>query len=152
VAVKLRDVLEAMEYPEEWECYVNPSTGEIIAITDEERDYVDDPDADISDLAEWLQESIRKGREAMESLDVIALPSKFDVHEWEIMRRYAASLEEPERSELLDAIHGTGAFRLFRITTDRLGLRDDWLRFRDEALKRFAIDWLNEHRIEYTES
>jgi hypothetical protein len=150
VAVRLKAVLEALEYPEDWDCYVNPSTGEIIAITEEERDYVDDPEADISDLPDWLQESVRKGRDALESPEIIPLPSKFDVHEWDIMRRYADSLEEPARSELRDAIHGKGAFRLFRMTTDRLGIRDDWFRFRDAELERIAIDWLNEHRIEYT--
>jgi hypothetical protein len=151
MTVRLTAVIEVLDYPGEWECYLSPSTGDIIAVTEEEREYVDDPAADISDLPAWLQESVLKCRTALASSELIALPSKFDIDEWDIMRRYADHLHEPLRGEVLTAIHGKGAFRLFRMTMDRLGLRDDWFTFRDDTVKRIAIDWLNDHSIEYTD-
>lgn len=81
----------------------------------------------------------------------MALPDKFEIHEWEIMRRFADSRAEPARTELLDAIHGTGAFRLFRRSTERLGLREAWFTYRDDVLKEIAREWLRENGIEFVE-
>lgn len=149
--VRIAAIIEALDYPEEWESYLDPDTGEVIAVTEEERDYVDDPELDVSDLPAWLQESVLKCRTALASSRLLALPSRFDVHEWDIMRRFADTLDDPARGELLSAIHGKGAFRLFRMTVDRLGLRDAWFAFRDDAVKQIAVDWLNEHSIPFTD-
>lgn len=47
--VKLRDVIEAIDLSNEsWQSYLNPDTGEIVTITDEERDLVEgDADAGV---------------------------------------------------------------------------------------------------------
>jgi hypothetical protein len=50
----------------------------------------------------------------------VKLPSKFDVHEWAIMQEFSRSLESDViREDLLNAIHDTGAFRIFRDTLRR---------------------------------
>jgi hypothetical protein len=68
------------------------------------------------------------------------------------MRRFANSVEYADaRDEILRAIHGTGAFRLFRMTVDRLGLRDAWFRYRDDSMRDLARAWLEEHGIAYVE-
>ena len=54
-----------------------------------------------------------------------------------------------ERDELLDAIHGRGAFRMFKTAIRRLGIEDEWYRFRDSAIEQIAKDWLDEHGIPY---
>ena len=47
-----------------------------------------------------------KIREVLASDDFLPLPSKFEIHEWSIMERFAESLEDDEASErLLRAIH-----------------------------------------------
>jgi hypothetical protein len=48
------------------------------------------------------------------------LPTKYDIHEWDIMREFAESVE-PERlsDELQNAIRGAGAFRYFKDTLRR---------------------------------
>ncbi|MDP2856810.1 MAG: UPF0158 family protein, partial [Bacillota bacterium] len=82
----------------------------------------------------------------------LALPDKFDFHEWDVKKPFATSVENPDEStELLEASHGTGAFRMFRETTTRLGLRERWFEYRDQALREMAREWLEEHGIEYTE-
>ena len=43
------------------------------------------------------------------------------------MERFCRTADDPSvRDELLDAIHGSGAFREFRRTVVRLGLLDQW--------------------------
>ncbi len=59
--------------------------------------------------------------------------------------------DEPARSRLLDAIHGRGAFRLFRSVVTELGLLDTWYAFRDEAIKEEYRAFLEEHNIPFVE-
>ena len=82
--------------------------------------------------------------------DFKALPSKFEIHEWSIMRDFCATVkDESAQRELLDAIHGSGAFRFFNSTIDRLDLRDDWFAYRDESMEQIAIDWLEANNIHW---
>jgi len=87
-----------------------------------------------------------------ESDEFLCLPDKFDIHEWDIMRKFSCSVADDEqRDELLDAIHGRGAFRMFRASIGRLGLESDWYAFRDEALARIAIDWLEVNGVPFVD-
>ena len=151
VVVRLTQIIEALEYPEDWECFLDRSTGQIITVTDNEAPYLESDEDDFDELPEWHRTSIAEVRRALESADLVPLPSKFDVHEWEIMRRFSSSRGEPDRSELLDALRGSGAFRLFRRTIDDLDLREAWFEYRSEALKRIATEWLKENHIEFAE-
>ena len=42
---------------------------------------------------------------------------------------------------MLLAIKGKGAFRYFKDTASRLGLLDEWYRYRANAMKEFVVDW-----------
>ena len=67
------------------------------------------------------------------------------------MKRFAESLDnEKDCDDLLDAIDGRGAFRLFKTAVARRGLREVWFKFRNDALAEIAIDFLEENRIPYT--
>ena len=52
-------------------------------------------------------------------------------------------------SQLERALHGRGAFRMFKDTVHRLGLQDAWYAFRDRALREIAIDWCEANGIEW---
>ena len=152
IKVRLHEILEALEQPEGWHSWLDPRTGKVVTITDEEADYLDTADEeDLAHLADWQRESVIETRRALEGGALLDLPDRFDVHEWEIMRQFSLSRPDDEREALLDAIHGSGAFRMFRATTERLGVRDAWYSWRDDALRRIAIDWLEEHGIEFQE-
>ena len=88
-------------------------------------------------------------REALESDRFLALPNRFDVHEWAIMERFSLEQNERARKVLIGAIHGSGAFRHFRGAVERLGLLDAWYRYREEAILQIARDWLEEHKLAY---
>ena len=74
------------------------------------------------------------------------MPTARDIHEWEILRKFALAQEE-HSDELLDAIHGAGAFRSFKAEIERLGLKDSWYTFRNSEFERIASDWLEENGI-----
>lgn len=66
-----------------------------------------------------------------------------------IMEDFAASLpESPLRSRLLDALSRNKPFRRFReVVHSDLALRAQWFAFRDDALARYASDWLEAEGI-----
>ncbi len=155
-AVKLKDIVDALEYPEDWRVYLNKETGEIICVTEEDQsllDMLEEGEEDVEDLPEWQRKALPKLREnlkAVEGDECIALPSQFDIHEWEIMRRFALSVKDGEnREQLLNAIHGAGAFRYFKDTVHRFDLAESWYRFRDRAIEAIAIDWLEANEIPF---
>ena len=63
------------------------------------------------------------------------------------------TIEDPEFSDTLyDAIHGSGAFRLFKYHIHRYGIQDKWYDFRDKAVKQIAINWYKNNNIEYIDT
>ncbi len=151
--VKLEDVIDAIDLPDEWESLLDPQTGEILSISEEDRSVLE---GEVSDedrgMPDWQRESIRKLRALLETGRALVLPDRFDIHEWELMKRFANDVEDVDAStELLSAIHGTGAFRFFKATVARLGMRDAWFGYRDQALRELAREWLEANEIGYTE-
>lgn len=153
VVVSLSEIIDAMEtQSEESRAYLDPATGKIVEISDEDQMLVEE-DVDPSELPEWQREAlpgIRAALEALESNRLLALPDKFEIHEWDIMRRFANERDdENERQELLNAIHGSGAFRMFKSCLRRLGIEQQWHSFRDARLEQHAKVWLEAHGVAY---
>ncbi|HUF68160.1 MAG TPA: UPF0158 family protein [Longimicrobiales bacterium] len=151
VIIKLGDVIDALDFPEEWEAWLDPATGEIITLSEEDRSLLDDEEAHPNGLQDWEREPLARARRALQSPGMLQLPDKFEVHEWDIMRRFSHAQDEPASAELLNAIHGPGAFRMFRSTIDRLDLRSAWFQFRADAFRGIAVEWLEHHGIEYVD-
>jgi hypothetical protein len=149
VVISLSEVIEAIELQtDESVPYLDPDTGEIVDVTDEMRRRVENDETD--DAPQWMRAEIPKVRQVLESGRFLRLPSKFDVHEWAIMDRFSRGHENDRvREELLDAIHGAGAFRMFRSTIRRLRIEEAWYHFRDEAIKEIAREWLEDCHLPY---
>jgi len=137
--VSLSKVADEMDLPnEDWEAYIHRQTGELITLTGDEEDE--------ELLPAEAFEAIESGSE-----DYIALPSRFDIHEYDIMRRFAESLEDRTLSEdLAITLRGSGAFGRFKDMVHHHGIQDRWYAFRAEALESIAADFLDEHGIAYT--
>ena len=150
VIVSLGDVIEQMDLTtDEATAYINRKTGELITLTHEEAALTEDPD-EAAEAPQWQKDFLPKAREVLASEDYIPLPSKFEIHEWSIMERFAQSHTDGAVSDELDAaLHGRGAFRRFKDSVHRLGIADDWYRFRDAALEEIAIEFLEAHGIAY---
>jgi hypothetical protein len=146
--ISLRDVISALEAASD-DCtsYLDPETGEIILVTEEERALAEGECSE--EAPAWQRELLPKIRAALEGDRWLELPDRFDIHEWSMMERFSQAQNiERVRSGLLNAIHGAGAFRAFRGAIRGLGLEQSWYQFRDEALADIARSWLEEHELE----
>jgi hypothetical protein len=66
------------------------------------------------------------------------------------MERFIRDLSDQDAVEQLwRAIKGRGAFRHFKDTAARLGLLHQWYDYRDDAMKRFVIDWAEANDVPY---
>jgi hypothetical protein len=149
VVIALRDIVDAIEsQSNEGAAYLNPETGEIVQVSEDEIALVEEGAAD-EELPQWQREAMPKIREALESGRFLTLPDRFEVHECAIMERFSQEQNERARKVLIGAIHGSGAFRHFRGAVERLGLLDAWYRHRQEAIEQIARDWLEEHKLAY---
>jgi hypothetical protein len=147
--ILLREVIAALEVAsDDCSSYLDPDTGEIITVTEEERNLAEDESWE--DAPEWQREVLPKIRAVLESDRFLELPDRFDIHEWSIMERFSREQNnERIRHELLHAIQGAGAFRAFRSAIRGLGMEQRWYQFRDEALAELARRWLEEHKLPY---
>jgi len=145
--VLLSEVVEALELAnDEMSSYVNQKTGKVVTIGHEELRLAerDDP----GDLPDWQSEAVEEARQVLTSDDWLTLPGKFEIHEWEIMARFGQSLPDSRLAgEIDEAIHGSGAFRMFKSTIRRLGIEQAWYDFKQRALEDMARDWLEAHEL-----
>jgi hypothetical protein len=80
---------------------------------------------------------VEEGREGW-----FCLPDKFDIHEWEIMRRFADSSDSELAPSCKNAIHGRGAFRMFKDAVYRHGIQGEWFEFKRQSLRHIAAEAL----------
>jgi len=131
--------------------YVHRQTGELVTLTEEMLDLAHREDGEVFE-DEWGEEhSLEQLRQILDSADWVALPDTFAIHEWEIMRDFADTVEDTRRSEELHtALRGKGAFRTFKDTLNRYGLQDAWLTYKRQAFEKIARDALDEAGIPHT--
>lgn len=149
--ISLKEIVDAIDSQlEDSVSYLDPETGEIVVVSGEDADLAEEESLDPETLPEWQQDELPQIRAALESDRFLPLPTSFEVHEWSIMERFSRDQRsEPVRNQLLDAIHGGGAFRMFRSTIRTLGIEQCWYDFRQEALKEIARDWLAQHELPF---
>jgi len=149
--VLLSDIVDALEMQiDEAYSFLDLDTGQVETVS---RDLLRDAEEDTSedpDLPDWQKEEWEVAKRIVSTDRFLKLPSKFDVHEWEIMHDFSRSVNsERIREDLLEAIHGKGAFRYFKDMVRRHRLESDWFTFRTDALRQLAIDWCEERDISW---
>jgi hypothetical protein len=148
--VRLNDIVDALDVQfDEFSSYLDLDTGQVENVS---RDLLskaeDSEDGEKPDLPAWQEREWEVARRIGSTDRFKALPTKFDVHEWSIMQDFSQSVESGRiREDLLDAIHGAGAFRNFKGTVRRYRIESAWFAFRKEALKEIAREWCEEHQI-----
>ena len=148
--VKLSDIIDAMDIQmDESLSYVDKETGEVLNFMHEELVAAED-DEPLDDFPEWQRESIQKAKKIIYEDNAPSLPTKWDIHEYRIMKNFCYSIEDERISDsLFRAIRGRGAFRYFKDSIHRFGIQDDWYKYRYEAFKKIAIEWCEDSNIEY---
>ncbi|HYI11491.1 MAG TPA: hypothetical protein VEK57_20715 [Thermoanaerobaculia bacterium] len=127
--------------------YVNGRTGEIVMLSDEDVGAVEDGETDFE--PEGGDEELALLHAVVESDDWVAMPDKFEIHEWQIMSDFADEMPDLIGETLAGAIRGRGAFRMFRDAVDRLGIHEEWFDFKRKAIERLAIRALESENIPY---
>ena len=165
VIVSILDLVDELQMlSDESHVYLNKITGRVISVTNDDfaivenvdesefsaTDETDDNEGGDSDLEQDFFREVK--RISLFDENYLKLPSKFDIHEYEIMERFSLSfLNRKIGDVLLDKIHGSGAFRRFKDTIYQYGIEKDWFKFRDEAYKEIAIAWLQSHDFTYVD-
>jgi Uncharacterised protein family (UPF0158) len=163
VAVSLRDLVDELQMlPNEGTAYLNKVTGKVITLTDdivamaeiddEIEEELEDITGDMMNAAPDLETEYYQEVKRVLAFDpdYLKLPSRFEIHEYEIMERFCLSVPDGKISDvLLGKIRGSGAFHRFKNTIYQYGLEDDWFKYRDEAYKEIAIAWLESNRIAF---
>jgi hypothetical protein len=149
--VSLKEIVDSLEgQSDEHFYYLDRQIGEVELLSREVLGLVEEGGS-ADELLQWQRGEFEVAKALFENHDRFEkLPTKFDIHDWEIMREFAESVEPEQFSDdLLDVIHGAGAFRYFKDTLRRYRRERDWYDFRAEALREIAIDWCEKHGIEY---
>lgn len=155
--VKLMDLTDGLDIAsEEMSVWLDRQTGRVIWVESETMDVVesaeDVPATDGMSEMEKAQWEAARGIAAGDER-YVALPTKFDFHEYRHMERFIGTVKDAgQADELWRAIKGRGAFRYFKDTAGRLRLLEDWYRFRDEAMNRIMLDWAETNGVAVDQS
>jgi hypothetical protein len=149
--VLLKDIVDALEMvSDELPSFLDLDTGQVETVHRELLGQAEEcGDDDEPDLPDWQDEEWEVAKRIVSTDRFRELPTKFEVHEWAIMRDFADSVEsERIGEELSNALHGAGAFRYFKDTLRRHRMEPAWFAFRTKALAEMARDWCEENHVE----
>ena len=148
--VSVREIAELLAMQSsEMTYYLDRETGEVELVTEEIVDQAES-DEPSSEVPVWAREEVEIARRILrnEGGRYVSLPTEFDVHEWAIMERFALSYPDDRISDALyQAMHGRGAFRLFKAALRRFNITDDWYAFEAEVLMGMAAGWCEANDI-----
>lgn len=149
--VKIEDIIDAVDFDNDMsESFLNTKTEQVCIFTDEELRAAEN-DVDLSDSAEWYCEAVASAKHYLKNQDdYLTLPAKYDFNEYHIIEKFIARVDIPKQSEMLyQSIHGKGAFRRFKAVLERLGLVEEWYKYRGEKLRDFVEFWCKENKIDF---
>ena len=147
--VRLKDIVDALEMQfDESSAFLDLDTGQVETVSHALLREAEDSGDEEPDLPTWQKHEWEIARRIVSTDRFQELPTKFEVHEWAIMQNFSRSVDSDSIPEdLLNAIHGPGAFRSFKDTLQRHSIESSWFAFRTEALKQIALGWCEENQI-----
>lgn len=147
--VNLQDLIDVVQSQSDtvWS-FLDRSTGEIYAISEEVILMADDERAAWDKVPDWQREEVELARRISASEQYTGLPTSWDVNQWAIMHQFCYSLADQRlRGEFLTAIHGRGCFRRFKAQLTHHGLWEPWNTFQRHAISEVVIEWCHEHGV-----
>jgi hypothetical protein len=154
MTVSLKEIVNALNTQSDgYSNYLDRQTGEVEFLSREVLGLVEEGGT-ADALPQWQRDEFEVAEALCADPDRFEkLPTKWDIHELEIMRKFGLSLV-PQRLalDLQRALHDARAFRHFKDTLRRYRREPDWFAYRAAAFRRIAIGWCEENGIEYAES
>ncbi len=151
--VSIRELAEEMAIQiEGFRSFADRRTGKILSVSEEALVRAEELDVEDSEYA-GQDEELRSAFDVYANFEHYEeLPDLFDIDEYGMMADFTYSRQDPCVGELLAAaIRGKGAFRRFKDTVQRVGVSEEWYRYRDESMRRKAIEWCEANGIAYEE-
>ncbi len=92
-----------------------------------------------------------KGVRINEESDTLTpLPDRYEINDYRNMELFIETVKDETAAEWLrNAIHGRGAFRMFRAACERFHILNDWYDFREKRHAETAVAWCLENGFEY---
>lgn len=142
VVIPLSLIYDAIEMADDaWNQYLDIEKMEVVSLP--ESPFMGEYDEDDRKLADLIEEGWHTR--------FFGLPSKFDIHEYNIMERFIWELPEGNMQDTLErAIRGKGAFRRFKDAVCRFGIERQWYDFQAAKYREMAIEWCEEHGFAYS--
>ena len=147
--VRLNDIVDALEMQfDEASSFLDLDTGQVEIVSHALLRVAEESGDEKPDLPTWQKHEWEIAKRIASTDRFQELPTKFEVHEWEIMQDFSRSVESDSiRRDLLHALDGAGAFRNFKDTLQRYRIESAWFGFRTEALRQIALSWCEENQI-----
>ena len=149
--VKINDIIDAVDFDSDMsESFLNTKTEQVCMFTDDELRAAEN-DEDLSDSAQWYCEAVSRAKQYLENQnDYLPLPDKYDFNEYRIIEKFIARVVIPKQLQMLSqSIQGKGAFRRFKAVLEKLGLVDEWYKYRGQKLREFVEFWCKENKIDF---
>ena len=148
VTIKLSDIIDGMEMQSDMiSSYLSKKTGRVIQVSKEEMDVAEN-EGPVEDSPDWQQDSIKTACEIIETGDYIPLPSKFDIHEYNIMEKFCLSINDEKISNILyDSIKSNKAFRRFKDKIRKYNIEENWYQYRHNAFRAIAKRWCEDNSV-----
>ncbi|MBP7222336.1 MAG: hypothetical protein KBA50_03710 [Sedimentibacter sp.] len=152
--VNVKEIAERMDMQlDEWLYFLDKRTGEIFEVEERFLRIAEELDEDdnLDKYLDWEKNTIQCAiKFYQEEKHYISLPSKYDIHEYQIMEDFIDSLTNTSHINSLErAITGEGAFRRFKDTINYLGIEKRWYDFKRKVLEKIAIEWCEDNDLEY---
>jgi hypothetical protein len=152
--VKLSELTDALEFESvDRRSYFDRHTGRIVSVADRILSAVEESQEEtLMSTADWQREEIETARAIVNHSGdrFIDPPEKFAFDEPRHMERFIGALPDAKTAEeLWHTIKGHGALHHFKDTLHRLGIQDQWLAYREEAMKQFVIGWAEANNVPY---
>jgi hypothetical protein len=147
--VSLDELIDALEMQSESQfAFLDQETGEAFLISEDSLSLAEAETDELDSLQDWEREEAELARNIQGSDRYLALPSQFDVNEWNIMADFCDQIERNDtRARFLGSIRGSHAFRRFKDQLTHSGLWDEWHRFRRQAFGEIMREWCEENGV-----
>jgi hypothetical protein len=147
--VRLNDIIDSLEMQfDESSSFLDLETGHVETVSHTLLHEAEQFGDEVPDLPAWQKHEWEIAKRIVSTECFQELPTRFEVHEWEIMKDFSLSVESVSiREDLLRAIHGAGAFQKFKDALRQHGIESGWFAFRTEALRQIALSWCEENQI-----
>src|SRR5689334_533508 len=138
--VLLKDIIDALEMQfDESSSFLDLNPGRVETVSNDLLGEANESVGEEPDFPDWQKQEWEIAKRIVSTDRFQQLPTKFDVHEWSIMQDFSQTVaSDGVRHNLLNAIHGSGAFRHFKEALRRNQMESAWTKFRTEALLSIA--------------